>query len=59
MTAFDPALDEEYMQVRVTAVPEGMRFFALQYGPNCEVLSPQRLRDIIKNDINEMCKKYF
>jgi len=52
-------LDEEYMQVRVTAVPEGMRFFALQYGPNCEVLSPQRLRDIIKNDINEMCKKYF
>ena len=63
MDTFGPAalmrpLDEEYMQVRVTAAPEGMRFFALQYGPSCEVLSPQSLRDIIKQDIMGMVEKY-
>lgn len=51
-------LDEEFMQVRVTAAPEGMRFFALQYGPSCEVLSPQGLRDTIKQDIIGMMEKY-
>ena len=63
MDTFGPAalmrpLDDEFMQVRVNAAPEGMRFFALQYGPSCEVLSPQELRDIIKQDIIGMMEKY-
>lgn len=52
------ALDDEFMQVRVHAAIEGMRFFALQYGPNCEVLEPLALREQIKQDIKNMMERY-
>ncbi|MEL7654286.1 MAG: WYL domain-containing protein [Bacillota bacterium] len=35
-----------------------MRFFALQYGPNCEVLEPRELRELVKADIIEMVREY-
>jgi predicted DNA-binding transcriptional regulator YafY len=35
-----------------------MRFWALQYGPYVEVLSPADLREKIKADIDGMMKKY-
>ncbi len=52
------AVDEEYMQVRVHVATEGMRYFALQYGPNCEVLEPLSLRAQIQEDIQKMAEMY-
>ena len=52
------AEDDTNMRVQVKAAAEGMRFFALQYGPNCEVLSPEDLREQIKRDIKNMMEKY-
>ncbi len=51
-------LDDERMEVRVTAALEGMRFFALQFGNHCEVLSPQKLRERVVEDIRGMAKRY-
>lgn len=51
-------IDEISMQVQVRAAPEGMRFFALQYGPNCEVIQPKSLRMQIINDIKSMMERY-
>lgn len=51
-------LDEDYMEVRLKAAIEGVRFFALQYGPNCEVLEPNELRKMVKADVTEMAKKF-
>jgi len=52
------AIDSEFMRVRVKAAVEGMRFFALQYGPNCEVLEPIELREQVKADIKNMMERY-
>lgn len=52
------AIDREFMRVRVKAAVEGMRFFALQYGPNCEVLEPIELREQVKADIKNMMERY-
>lgn len=49
---------DEYMLVRLKAAAEGMRFFALQYGPNCEVLEPKELREQLISDIKDMAAKY-
>ncbi|MDD3971852.1 MAG: WYL domain-containing protein [Clostridia bacterium] len=47
------------MEVYVKAVEEGMRYFALQFAAaGCEVISPQTLRDKVKDDIRELIKKY-
>lgn len=51
-------LDDVSMRVRVKAAAEGMRFFALQYGPNCEVLEPASLREQVKADIKNMAERY-
>jgi predicted DNA-binding transcriptional regulator YafY len=51
-------LDDDFMEVRLKAAIEGVRFFALQYGPNCEVLEPKELREMVRADIIEMIKKY-
>ncbi|MEG2217766.1 MAG: WYL domain-containing protein [Clostridia bacterium] len=51
-------IDDESMRVQVRAAAEGMRFFVLQYGPNCEVLSPPELRENIKRDIKSMMEMY-
>ena len=50
--------DGDYMEVRLKAAIEGVRFFALQYGPDCEVLEPNELRELVKSDILEMARKY-
>ncbi len=52
------ALDDVYMRVRVRAAAEGMRFFALQFGPNCEVLDPPELREQVRVDIKNMMERY-
>ena len=51
-------LDGDDMEVQLKAAIEGVRFFALQYGPNCEVLEPNELRELVKADIIEMARKY-
>lgn len=51
-------LDDDYMEVRLKAAIEGVRFFALQYGPNCEVMEPEKLRELVKADIIKMAQKY-
>ncbi len=47
-----------FMHVRVKAAAEGMRFFALQFGPNCEVLEPKDLREQVVADIKNMMERY-
>ena len=51
-------LDDDRMEVRVTAALEGMRFFALQFGNHCEVLSPRALREQVMDDIKKMAERY-
>jgi predicted DNA-binding transcriptional regulator YafY len=51
-------LDGDDMEVRLKAAIEGVHFFALQYGPNCEVLEPHELRELVKANITEMTQKY-
>ena len=46
-------VDDKLLQVRVRTAAEGMRFFALQYGPNSEVLEPESLREQIKGGYKE------
>ncbi|WP_158612250.1 helix-turn-helix transcriptional regulator [Fretibacterium sp. OH1220_COT-178] len=51
-------LDDDRMEVRVTAALEGMRFFALQFGNHCEVVSPRKLREQVVDDIKKMAERY-
>lgn len=44
--------------VKLKSSLEGMRFWALQYGPNVEVLSPEKLRNMIREDLKNMWEKY-
>jgi predicted DNA-binding transcriptional regulator YafY len=50
--------ERDLVEVRLTAAAEGIRFFALQFGPNCEVLEPPHLRAAVKADIAGMAQKY-
>lgn len=51
-------LDDHYMEVRIVAALEGMKFFALQFGVHCEVLEPNELRDEVKKDLNKILEMY-
>ncbi len=51
-------LNEDTMEVVIQAVPQGMRFFALQFAPVCEVIEPQSLRETIRADILDLAEKY-
>ena len=44
--------------VRFDCNYSAMRYWALQYGPYVEVLSPKDLREQLKKDISEMADKY-
>jgi predicted DNA-binding transcriptional regulator YafY len=44
--------------VRVSCNKKAMRFWALQYGPYVEVVSPKWMRDELKEDAEKMLKKY-
>ena len=46
------------IEVRVTCNKKAMRFWALQYGPYVEVISPKWMRDEIKKDAETMLKMY-
>lgn len=52
-------LGDGLMEISVLATEEGMRFFALQFGPGgCEILSPKSLRDRVKKDIDDLVELY-
>ena len=51
-------LDDEYMEVVLHAAPQGMRYFALQFAPVCEVLEPAGLRETLLLDAKDMMHKY-
>lgn len=48
----------EDLIVRVNCNYEAMLCWALQYGPNVEVLEPKKMRDELAATIEEMAKKY-
>ena len=50
--------DEEDMLIEVKCNAAAMRFWALQYGPYVEVLEPKELREEIRENVEEMGKKY-
>ncbi len=49
--------DHETLEIRFTVSPNGVKFWALQYLPSVEVISPQWLRDEIIESIN--ASSYF
>ncbi len=51
-------LDDEYMEVVLHSAPSGMRYFALQFAPVCEVIEPQSLRETLLSDAKSMMHKY-
>ena len=50
--------DEDYLTIHVTCNEGAMHFWALQYGPYVEILSPEGLREAIRSDIMGMVTKY-
>ena len=48
----------EEITVEVQCNEAAMRYWALQYGPYVEVISPERLRNCIREDILKMAEKY-
>jgi predicted DNA-binding transcriptional regulator YafY len=57
-TAVMEKIDDQYMRVTLRAAVNGMRFFALQFGCVCEVLEPEELRDLVRNDVKAMLERY-
>ncbi len=51
-------LNDEYMEVVLHAAPSGMRYFALQFAPVCEVIEPRELREMLLGDANDLLLKY-
>ena len=49
--------DDEIM-IRVVCNEKAMRYWALQYGPYVEVISPTGLRSRIAEDVEAMAEKY-
>ena len=48
----------DMLKIRVKVNPEAMKYWALQYGPYVEVLTPVELRDEIAANVSLMNKKY-
>lgn len=51
-------IDDENIKVELIVSPTAMKFWALQYGENAEVLAPEHLRNEIRQSIEQMCEKY-
>lgn len=52
-------LSDGTMEVNITAVPDGIRYFAMQFAASgCEVISPESLREKVKEDIRNIVKYY-
>ena len=50
--------DSDMIMARLTCNYESMRYWALQYGPDVEVVEPLDLRADIREIINDMAEKY-
>lgn len=50
--------DEQNISVEIHASPSAMKYWALQYGENVEILEPQSLRNDIKDTLKRMCETY-
>lgn len=48
----------ESIVIRLKCNEHAMRYWALQYGPHLEVLEPESLRDVIRQDVCGMYEKY-
>lgn len=51
-------IDDENIKVELIVSPTAMKFWALQYGENAEVLAPEHLRNEIRQSIEQICEKY-
>jgi len=51
-------IDDEYMNVELSASPSAMVYWAIQYGDNAEVVEPQSLRNRIRDMIKFISSKY-
>jgi predicted DNA-binding transcriptional regulator YafY len=49
---------DDYVTATVTANENALRYWALQYGPSVEVLSPAGLRKQVRDDVEKMWAKY-
>ena len=49
---------DDMIKIKVSVNPGAMKYWALQYGPYVEVLSPDSLREQIKGDVAKMYSKY-
>ena len=49
---------DDEMTVRVKCNIQAMKFWALQYGPYVEILSPESLREQLISDITSMMENY-
>lgn len=57
--AFMVDLGDGYMEVSIVAAESNIRFFAHQFGPEyCEILSPEKLRRQVIEDLDRMRKVY-
>jgi len=52
-------LGNGFMEIYVKAAPEGIRYFAMQFAGNCEILEPFELRNSIKLDIMKIYNLYI
>ena len=58
--AFMVDIDDGFMEVHIVAAESNIRFFAHQFGPEyCEVLSPEKLRRQVIDDLDRMRKVYL
>jgi len=51
-------LDDKTMEVRFKDSLEGARIFAQQYGSDCEVIKPDALRKMVKEELEKALQKY-
>lgn len=49
---------DDFIVARIRCNYSALRFWALQYGPYVEILSPEKLREQLRNDIRGMAEKY-
>ena len=48
----------DYVEVTLSAPPDALKYWALQYGENVEVLEPLSLRESVKEAVKKMAIKY-
>ena len=54
----EPEADGENMVVQLESSLENMRIFALQYAGLCEVLEPAALRQMVRQDVERIARRY-